>query len=255
MFDKRSYIIICAIIAVTIAMVSFTNNSDAAVNGKPLNNKSAATANKSVVTSSDENKSKAVEKQSNNAQKQPEQQDDKNKPFADILKEKGITDPSGGMKIVVSKSSHTLSLVYNGTSLKSYNVELGEGGLGDKEVEGDLKTPEGTFYVTDKRVMDPADYYLGSRWLGISYPNTEDADRGLKQGLIDSQTYSDIVDAFNNKDNPPQDTSLGGNIGIHGGSIPIFGSNWTWGCVGLTNADIEEFYDYVSVGTPIVIQK
>lgn len=176
-------------------------------------------------------------------------------PLSQILDEKGISDFGSGVKIVVSKSSHTLSLVYNGEVIKSYHVELGEGGTGDKQVEGDHKTPEGTFYVTDKQVMDPPDYYLGSRWLGVSYPNIEDAQRGLQQGLIDQQTYDEIVNAVNNGENPPQDTALGGNIGIHGGSVPSFGSDWTWGCVGLKNSDIQEFYGYMHGGTPIIIQK
>lgn len=251
MFNKKLFIILISIIAVTFAMVFYSSNLDAAAKSIPLNNKPV----EKVSNNAQEQQVNTQKQPEQQVEKQPEKQVDENKPFAGILKEKGIADPSGGLKIVVSKSDKTLSLVYNGTSLKSYHVELGEGGPGDKEVEGDHKTPEGTFYVTDKRVMEPADYYLGSRWLGVSYPNTEDADRGLNQGLIDNVTYNDIVEAFSNNDNPPQDTSLGGNIGIHGGSIPGFGSNWTWGCVGLANADIEDFYDYISVGTPIVIQK
>lgn len=188
-------------------------------------------------------------------QENQQKQDNQEKKFSTILQEKGITSLASGLKILVDKSEHTLSLVYNGTSLKSYHVELGSGGMKDKEVEGDRKTPEGTFYVTNKEVLDPADEYLGTRWLGVSYPNAEDANRGLSRGLIDKQTYEDIIDAFNRVQNPPQDTVLGGNIGIHGGSVPSFGSNWTWGCIGLSNADIEDFYNYITIGTPIIVQQ
>lgn len=184
----------------------------------------------------------------------PQKQPDRNKTLASILADRGIANFGPGAKILVDKSEHTLSVLYNGTSLKTYHVELGDGGTGDKEVEGDHKTPEGTFYVTDKETMDPADQYLGSRWLGVSYPAEEDAERGLQQGLIDKQTYDDIVSAFNNNGTPPQETTLGGNIGIHGGGGPEAGSDWTWGCVGLQNSDIEDFYNYINVGTPIVIQ-
>ncbi|HEX9061085.1 MAG TPA: L,D-transpeptidase [Clostridia bacterium] len=178
-----------------------------------------------------------------------------NKSLSDILKENHIDNPAVGIKIVIDKSDHTLSLVYNGAKIKSYHVEIGSGGLADKEVEGDLKTPEGIFFVTNKKVMDPPDKYLGSRWLGVSYPNSEDADRGLTQGLIEKQTFDDIMSAFNNGENPPQDSALGGNIGIHGGSTASLGKDWTWGCVGLANSDIEEFFDYIGVGTPIIIEK
>ncbi len=178
-----------------------------------------------------------------------------NKSLSDILKENHIDNPAAGIKIMIDKSDHTLSLVYNGAKLKSYHVEIGSGGLADKEVEGDLKTPEGTFFVTNKKVMDPPDEYLGSRWLGVSYPNAEDADRGLSQGLIEKQTFDDIMSAFKTGANPPQNSALGGNIGIHGGSTASLGKDWTWGCVGLANSDIEEFFDYIAVGTPIIIEK
>jgi murein L,D-transpeptidase YafK len=186
---------------------------------------------------------------------QPKVVADNNKSLADILAENGIKDLDPDAKILIDKSDHTLSIVNAGVSLKTYHVEFGDGGMGDKEIEGDHKTPEGTFYVTDKEIMDPADEYLGTRWLGVSYPETEDAQRGIDAGLIDNQTYNDILNALNNYSNPPQDTALGGNIGIHGGGGPTSGSNWTFGCVGLKNSDIEEFYDYINVGTPIVIQK
>jgi hypothetical protein len=177
-----------------------------------------------------------------------------NKTLADILSENGLTNLGTDSKILIDKSDHTLSIINAGVSLKSYHVEFGDGGMGDKEVEGDHKTPEGTFYVTNKEVMDPADEYLGTRWLGVGYPNTEDAERGIKTGLIDNGTYDEIINALNNGLNPPQDTALGGNIGIHGGGDNE-GSSWTWGCVGLKNSDIEDFYDYINVGTPIIIQK
>lgn len=83
----------------------------------------------------------------------------------------------------------------------------------------------------------------------ISYPNSEDADRGLWQGLIDQWAHDEIKAAFSDGRTPPQYTALGGRIGIHGGDKPDFDNNWTWGCIGLTNSDIEDFYDYVSIGT------
>ncbi|MFZ5633121.1 MAG: L,D-transpeptidase family protein [Bacillota bacterium] len=177
------------------------------------------------------------------------------KPLWEVLREKGITDPGPGLKIVIDKSDHTLSLFYGNTWLKSYHVEFGEGGMGDKEVAGDRRTPEGTFYVSEKSVLTPPDYYLGSRWLRLSYPNTEDAGRGLRQGLIDRWTHDAIVAAFSSGKTTPQRTALGGGIGIHGGDKPEFGDNWTWGCIGLTNRDIEDFYNYVGIGTPVMINK
>lgn len=172
-----------------------------------------------------------------------------------ILDKKGINKYSAKFEILVDKTDHVLTLYGNGALLKSYHVELGDNGIGDKEVAGDHKTPEGTFYICEKLVISPSDQYLGSRWMRLSYPNIEDAERGLHQGIIDRQAYSSIVSAVNNSKIPLQRTGLGGGIGIHGGSTPELGKNWTWGCVGLSNYDVEEFYNYVSVGTKVVIQQ
>lgn len=189
---------------------------------------------------------------SSNGRQPPERQA---KPLWQVLKEKGITNPGPGLKIVIDKSDHTLTLYSGSVWLKSYHVEFGEGGLGDKEVAGDRKTPEGTFYVSERSVISPPDYYLGSRWMRLSYPNKEDADRGLRFGLINQWTRDEIVAAFSAGKTPPQRTALGGGIGIHGGDKPGFGSNWTWGCIGLTDPDIEDFYNYVGIGTPVIIKK
>jgi len=170
----------------------------------------------------------------------------------DTLYSKPIPD----LKIVVDKSDHLLTMFAGKTPLKSYRVAFGEGGLGDKERAGDRKTPEGTFYVAERSVLSPPDQYLGSRWLRISYPNIEDAERGLNSGMIDEDTYRAIVRAINNREIPPQRTALGGGIGIHGGSNSgeNQGDYWTWGCVGMTDPDIEEIFDYIPVGTEVVIK-
>ncbi len=175
-------------------------------------------------------------------------------PLKDILKKNGISSVAN-INIVVSKSSHTLSLYSNGKFLKSYHVELGSGGPANKSVVGDKKTPEGEFYITEKTVYSPADYYLGTRWMEFNYPNIAAAQRGLNSGIINKETYNEIVNAIKNGTTPPQDTPLGGYIGIHGGSIQAFGKDWTWGCVGLENKDVEDFYSYIKIGTKLTINK
>ncbi|MEW6172324.1 MAG: L,D-transpeptidase [Bacillota bacterium] len=162
--------------------------------------------------------------------------------------------PVPNLKIVVNKTGRLLTLYSGATPLKSYQVEIGDSGLEDKQVAGDHKTPEGSFYIAEKSVFSPPDQYLGTRWMRLSYPNIDDARRGLNSGLIDQATYDYIVGATNSGQIPPQYTPLGGGIGIHGGNDTNGPGDWTWGCVGLANADVNEIYDYVSVGTPVVIQ-
>jgi LysM repeat protein len=163
--------------------------------------------------------------------------------------------PGNPWLIKVSKYNHTLDIYYQGQEYLSYHVELGDNGLGAKLVAGDHKTPEGTFYITEKSVLNPEDEFLGSRWMRLSYPNIADAQRGLQEGIIDRETYNEIVTAINEGRTPPQKTALGGGVGIHGGDKPEFNHDWTWGCVGLANKDIETFFDNIPAGTPVIIQK
>lgn len=176
------------------------------------------------------------------------------KPLKQILTEKGITGQIPNLKIVVDKSAHILTLYSGATPLKTYRISLGDGGLGDKVKAGDHKTPEGQFYISERSVLTPTDEFLGSRWMEISYPNKEDADRGLAFGLIDHATRDRIYAAINNKQIPPQYTVLGGGVGIHGGVDNNGTKDWTYGCMALTEKDVSEIFDYIGVGTSLYIQ-
>jgi murein L,D-transpeptidase YafK len=130
--------------------------------------------------------------------------------------------------------------------VRTYKVGLGLNPVPDKKRQGDYATPEGDFYVFTKN--DKSAFYLS---LGISYPNAEDAERGLRDGLISKAQHDAIVRAIKQKATPPQYTALGGTIYIHGNGA---GSDWTWGCVALENEDIRELFDSVPVGTPVTIR-
>lgn len=148
-------------------------------------------------------------------------------------------------RLVVHKTSRTLD-VYDGLLLvKTYPIALGFAPDGDKEREGDGKTPLGTFYVFTKNPK--SQFHLS---LGLSYPSKEDAKRGLASGLISTVEHDAIVSAINAGKMPPQKTALGGEIYIHGGGTD---SDWTWGCTALKNEDIEELFRAVEVGTPVEI--
>src|SRR6476659_8107703 len=148
-------------------------------------------------------------------------------------------------RIVVYKRERKLEFYSDQKLLRTYRVGLGFNPVPDKQHEGDGATPEGDFYVFVKN--NKSAYYLS---LGVSYPSVEDAERGLRDGLITKAQYETIVDAQRRKVGPPQYTKLGGLIYIHGNGAS---SDWTLGCVALENDDIKELYDAVSVGTPVTI--
>ena len=136
-------------------------------------------------------------------------------------------------------------LYSNNKLVRVYRVGLGTDPVNDKTKEGDRRTPEGEFYIFTKN--ERSQFYLS---LGVSYPNAEDAERGLRDGLITRVQRDQIVDAIRRKVAPPQKTRLGGEIFIHGNGS---GSDWTWGCVALDNPNIRELFDAVPVKTPVVI--
>lgn len=148
--------------------------------------------------------------------------------------------------IVVWKSKRRLELFAGGSVVRVYHIGLGLNPVPDKQRQGDRATPEGEFYVFTRN--NRSAFYLS---LGVSYPNIEDAERGLRDGLITRSQREAIVRAIRRKTTPPQNTRLGGDIYIHGNGA---GSDWTWGCVALENEDIRELFDAIPVGTPITIK-
>ena len=148
-------------------------------------------------------------------------------------------------RIVIRKKNRKLELFDGDKLIKTYTVVLGFSPKGDKEIEGDGKTPEGEFYVFIKN--PESKFHLS---LGISYPAVDDAERGLKDRLITAEEYDNITKAIDNKGMPPQKTRLGGEIYIHGGGID---NDWTDGCVALKNEEIKEIFDAIPIGTRVVI--
>jgi murein L,D-transpeptidase YafK len=164
----------------------------------------------------------------------------------DDVNSKPLRLPLSRPEIVVEKSARRLSLYAGGEVVRVYRVGLGTAPVGDKERAGDRRTPEGSFYVCVKNPQSA--FYLS---LGLSYPNAEDAERGLRAGLITRAQYRRIVRAISGNQTPPWDTALGGTIFIHGNGSQ---SDWTWGCVALDDRDMKELFDSVPTGTPVRIE-
>jgi murein L,D-transpeptidase YafK len=162
------------------------------------------------------------------------------------LQKTALTLPLKNPLIVVTKSKRRLELYSDGKVVRSYKVGLGLNPVPDKIRQGDRATPEGEFYVFTKN--DKSAFYLS---LGVSYPNVEDAERGLHDKLISLGQHDAIVRAIKRKTTPPQNTALGGDIYIHGNGAS---SDWTWGCVALENEDIRELFNAVPLGTPVTIR-
>jgi hypothetical protein len=156
--------------------------------------------------------------------------------------------------IRVSKSQSTV-FVYRGVELiAEIPADLGYNTFADKERRGTARdrdhwrTPEGTFYIVGK---NPRSQFYKA--FVLNYPNSDDAARGLRDGLISQAEYAAIVRAEQEGIMPPMNTALGGMIEIHGhgteGRI-----SWTQGCIAITDAQMDRLWDLVHVGTPVLVE-
>ena len=151
-----------------------------------------------------------------------------------------------GVSIYVSKRLKTLSLKQNGTLIGEYPVSIGaSSSVGNKKLEGDMRTPSGQFYVCTRN--DKSVAYLA---LGLSYPGIEDANRGFEQGIITQEQRDEIINANLNGQQPPWETALGGAIMIHGCRVPV---GTTHGCVAVDNDVMDILWSYCNLGVPVTI--
>lgn len=137
-------------------------------------------------------------------------------------------------KILVLKAERQLLVYSHGTLIKSYTIALGRSPVGDKQFKGDNKTPEGIYRIHAKNP-----YSGWHKNLGISYPNATDRRQARLLGH-----------------------SAGGDIKIHGlrngrGFIGKFHrwKDWTYGCIALTNEEVDEIYSRTPIGTIIEIKQ
>lgn len=148
-------------------------------------------------------------------------------------------------RVIVSKHARTLAVYDGDEEVLRMPVVLGRNSS-DKQREGDLATPEGWFYICCK---NPESKY--HRFLGLSYPNAEDAERGLRDKLITPAESDQIREAIAQKKSPPWKTALGGEVGLHG---PCPNVTWTHGCIAVTREQIERLYDLLEIGDEVVIE-
>jgi murein L,D-transpeptidase YafK len=167
-----------------------------------------------------------------------------------------LSSLDGRLRLVIWKSQYTLTLYKGNTPVKTYRAVFGKGYRdGDKQMTGDKRTPEGEFYVC---TMNHSKRFY--KFMGLSYPGVKHAEYGLRDNIITPNEYALIKKAIEERQQPPWDTRLGGAVGIHGRMLDdavspqaLSRQNWTDGCVALDNADMDELYSVVSLGTPVTI--
>ncbi len=133
------------------------------------------------------------------------------------------------------------------------NIAVGAAGVKEKQRVGDDVTPRGTYTVG---WFQPHSKFV--HFIGLTYPSRADAERGYRKGTIDRHTYERIIAALDRGELPPQDTRLGGLIGIHGvgrGPLAVHRiANWTAGCIAVDNSQIRQLFKLLKHGMKVEIK-
>ena len=149
-------------------------------------------------------------------------------PALDAWKQLPLAD-----EVLVLKSERKLYLLSEGDVLREFDIMLGGAPKGHKEREGDMRTPEGRYYL-DLRNTN-SDFFLSIR---VSYPDPHDRRRAQRRGV-----------------------DPGGQIMIHG--FPndrryperyYQGEDWTDGCIAVNDADMIDIWLMTRERTPIEIR-
>ena len=163
---------------------------------------------------------------------------------------------AGEYELRISKQNNELIVERAGERVKTYRIASGKGGRGAKRRQGDNKTPVGAYRITQARESGRFHYFMH-----LDYPNLIDAWRGYKDKVISAVEFKQIALAHKQGRTPPQDTGLGGFIGIHGlgrtdaEKLAIHeGFNWTEGCIALTNEEIRELRQFIQPGMTVLIR-
>ena len=149
----------------------------------------------------------------------------------------GLAGPAGMLqpvdRVIVQKSNRRMELMRAGAVIASYKISLGLQPIGQKQREGDFRTPEGTYRLTRRNAQ--SDFFLAVQ---VSYPEASDIAIARKKGW-----------------------APGGSIMVHG--LPnilkysrdrYLSTDWTDGCIALSNEDMLDFWLLTGAGTPIEIR-
>ncbi|RMD47283.1 MAG: hypothetical protein D6831_00220 [Aquificota bacterium] len=138
--------------------------------------------------------------------------------------------------IIIYKRKRKLALYKNRILVGKYYISLGRNPDGKKEREWDGKTPEGFYYIDWRN--EKSDFYLS---LKISYPNFEDKLNAYEKGYKPGSLI--MIHGF------PNWTFL----------YPDYReflkyTDWTNGCIAVSNKEVREIWDRVDDFTPVIIK-
>jgi murein L,D-transpeptidase YafK len=135
-------------------------------------------------------------------------------------------------RVIVHKSERRMELLREGRTIANYKISLGLNPSGDKQREGDYRTPEGSYRLTRRNAR--SDFFLSVQ---VSYPEPADIALARRNGWLPGGLI--MVHGLPNEPKYPRDRYLN--------------TDWTDGCIALSNEDMLDFWLLTGPGTPIEI--
>ena len=167
----------------------------------------------------------------------------------------GLSGPlaAGEIWLDVDTAGRSLSVMDGDRPIRVFeNISVGRNGVSTDRTVRDRTTPLGSYRV--RRINPESRFHL---YFGFDYPNLEQAQRAFRAGRIDYEQLKSIRRAHYLEREPPSDTALGGQIGIHGignGDAGIHEAfDWTDGCIAVTNDEIDELAQWLDLGTRVEV--
>lgn len=163
--------------------------------------------------------------------------------------------PASAERWVLVDTTKKVVQVHDGELVvRTFNgAAIGRGGTSTMRSRGDNTTPLGEFRI--HWINENSRFHI---FLGLDFPDFEHTRLAYANGRLDIDQFLKVTDSLRANRVPPQTTPLGGHIGIHGvgeadANVHAV-SDWTRGCIALTDTQIEELFDMVRIGTRVIVQ-
>lgn len=171
-----------------------------------------------------------------------------------LLEQAPVPRHADELWVLVDDRDATLTVYRGHRELERFfPISLGRGGARTSRTRGDNTTPLGEFRVN--RFNRESQWHI---FIGLDYPTPAHARMALNSGVYSNHDYDEYFAYYRRYGHPPQETVLGGYIGIHGlgqADPDIHASyHWTQGCVAVTNEQIERLDALIDIGTRVVIR-
>ncbi len=173
--------------------------------------------------------------------------------FRDACLEKGVRLPLEEPKLVVNVKNKTLSVFDGDVLITRYDIATGKNAVPGLIKKGSDSTPLGEYRIRRKAIRESV-FRRGSRFMELDFPTQDDIDDAYERRLVNDNQYEAAMEAIRQDKSLPPEFPLNGPIGIQGNDFVFMGDRFTDGSIAMSNADINDLFEYIPVGTPVIIK-